>query len=72
MSHRIVSAFIGIVLALFGLSGLLFAVGVTPPPGAGGQGGTTDLPSTHRTFDAASCATCHPDGSGGSRLPGGP
>jgi mono/diheme cytochrome c family protein len=60
MSHRIVGAVIAFLLVLFGAGGLLFAVAMTPAPAAGDGA----LPATHRSFDAGTCASCHPAGQG--------
>lgn len=62
MSHRIVSAVVALVLLLFGASGVLFAVGVTPPRAERGSPGAATAPATHRSFGDATCATCHRPG----------
>lgn len=59
MSHRIVSAVVVLVLLLFGASGALYAVGVTPPRADRGTPDGATAPATHRSFGPGTCATCH-------------
>lgn len=69
MSHRIVSAVIGFVLALFCGAALLFAIGATPGVAGLRPPSPPELP--HETTGAhAGCRDCHARGAGAAEMPG--
>jgi hypothetical protein len=69
MSHRIVSAVTGFVLALFCGATLLFAVGATPRMPRAGTARPREVP--HETTGAhPGCRDCHAPGAGATVLPG--
>lgn len=68
MNHRIVSAVIGLVLALFLGSAALFGLGMTPHPAAQASAGAPAVP--HETTGAyANCRDCHAPGGAAAALP---
>ena len=66
MNHRLVSGVIAVVVMLFGMAALAFALGVRPGPGAPAG----PLPVPHgRSGTHAVCQHCHAAGGGAAPLP---